>query len=143
MKKPFRIRSKKAILQAVQRRLYLISASKSKSFVTYDHCTGVREQLNTLNSDRQMVEFVLKNQDLIANIIAANNHKAAQEFRYLAEEARILEKSYKDELFKITITWKDGEKQVMWQRFSDEKEARFALECSIQNYGMIDIEKMS
>lgn len=87
MKEPFRIRAKRAIIQATRQRLFLIRNNKSKNWVTFDQCTSINEQLNNLYSNKQLAELITQKSDLLLNVVPGNNHKLLATFHTLMAEA--------------------------------------------------------
>ncbi len=88
--KPFNQRCKHLIRQVCRQRMILITYGKSKVPLTKDQCLKVINEIQILNSDRQMAKYVETNSDLLFYIIPGLNSKAIASLRQLKSEAQSL-----------------------------------------------------
>jgi uncharacterized membrane protein YvbJ len=87
MKEPFRIRAKKAIIEAYTRRLFLLRHGKSKNFITHGDCTRVQETLAHINSNRQLAIYTAANIDFLLHMVPDNHTELKATLKNLAAEA--------------------------------------------------------
>lgn len=90
MKEVFRIRAKRAIIQAYTRRLFLLQHGKSKNFITYNDCTKVQEDISHLQSDRQLAIYLAGNYDLIAHMIPSCHRDLSATLSNLRSESETI-----------------------------------------------------
>ena len=86
--KPFRVRAKKAIAKAVELRLFLIQTGKSKNgMMTQDHCKKILNDIDILQSDKQLAKYLVDNYQIIELIMPGPHKSSKRELSELNHEA--------------------------------------------------------
>lgn len=92
---PFRNRAKKAIFKAAELRLFLIQTGKSKNGVTHDHCRKVLNDIDPLQSDRQLAKYLVNNFQIIEQMMPGPHKSSKRELNELNHEASKYLESWK------------------------------------------------
>lgn len=90
MREAFRIRAKRAIIEAYKRRMFLLHHGKSKNFITHNDCTRVQESLSQIQSDRQLAIYLAGNIDFLLHMAPAFHTDLRATLKNLAAEAETI-----------------------------------------------------
>ena len=88
MEEQFRIRAKRAIIEACKRRLFLLQHGKSKNFITHNDCTRVQEIISQIQSDRQLAVLLAGNIDFLLHMAPACHTGLKATLKNLEAEAQ-------------------------------------------------------
>jgi len=87
MKKAFRNRIKSTITKCVEVRLLVIEKGRSKNSITWDQCKQVIHEIELLQSDRQLINYLLEKQGLLRSMVPGPNQKMQKKLDQLILEA--------------------------------------------------------
>ena len=84
--KPFRVRAKKVIEQAIKLRLFLIASGKSKNSITFNQCKKIEQDISTLQSDYQFAKYIHDHYLFIEKMIPGVHESAKVQLMTLLKE---------------------------------------------------------